>query len=208
MKVLGQPSLCVSRMCGEVVSCSCWNCVYVNAFTRSPGQVSLPSRSGLACRRGLWKVIHFDFSRAREPLPSLADTLSEQLSGELLPHVNPSHRTLACYAPFCSTCGEKEVWRHNRSPPQRGCARFSPGLGPQAPTDQSVRSIHLACEINSGPRAKPWWTPLALDSRYDWLRLKRGQQERRASLCVIWLNYQPSLDFKDACMCLLMCGFC
>ncbi len=23
MKVLGQPSLCVSRMCGEVVSCSC-----------------------------------------------------------------------------------------------------------------------------------------------------------------------------------------
>ncbi len=65
MKVLGQPSLCVSRMCGEVVSCSCWNCVYVNAFTRSPGQVSLPSRSGLACRRGLWKVIHLTFSRGQ-----------------------------------------------------------------------------------------------------------------------------------------------
>ncbi len=61
----------------------------------------------------------------------------------------------------------KEVWRHNRSPPQRGCARFSPGLGPQAPQIKACAPFTLHVKSTAGPEQSPgghlWlWTAVMI----------------------------------------------
>ncbi len=177
-----------------------WNCVYVNAFTQSPGQVSLPSRSGLACRRGLWKVIRSDFSRAKKLLPSLADTLSAQLSGELLPHVNPSHRALAG-----STCGEKEVCRHNRRPTAERMYSVQPWVRPTSP-HRSKRASPFTLHVKSaaGPEQSPgghlWlWTAVMIgcDSNEVSRRGEPAQTESR-SLCL--LAQLPAESRFQGCM--------
>ncbi len=100
-----------------------WNCVYVNAFTQSPGQVSLPSRSGLACRRGLWKVIRSDFSRAKK-LPAKSGWYTLSTAQRRAPSACEPlpHRALAA-----RPVEKRRFVGITGSPPQRGCTRFNPG---------------------------------------------------------------------------------